>query len=202
MNEARVLADLVFPRDPNCVQHYRRTWGSHSFRHSGTTAHYVIDQEPVYLGLDSQLELNAQRLYNQRLFDFTLRPAIHEGDVAAAVPINIRHVVHDPVTGEESYPNEAIVAAFRSLLQEKSGVPLKTLLAEQDALLLPAPATQSAGRQIPQRHQRQHATPQRSQGTGDSTPQNTGGNHQSGTTTDETPLVPSGRQRHRRHRLA
>jgi hypothetical protein len=135
MVEARLMADLLFDRDPNRVQHYRNTWASDYYRYAGITSHFIIDQEPVYLGLDAQLELNAQLLYHQGLFEFMLRPSLQEGEVApAAVPINIRQVLQDPVTGEYSFADQAIVAKFRSLLAPKSGVPMKTLLAEQDAL--------------------------------------------------------------------
>ena len=135
MVEARLLADLLFDRDPNRVQHYHRTWASDYFRHSGRTTHYVIDQEPVYMRLDSQLELHAQKLYHQGLFEFMLRPSLQEGAVAAAaIPISIGRVLQDPVTGEYSFPDQAIVTKFRSLLAQHCGVPIQTLLAEHDAL--------------------------------------------------------------------
>jgi hypothetical protein len=134
MVEARLMADLVFDRDPNRVQHYRNIWASDYLPRLGTT-HFVIDREPKYLGLDAQLELNAQRLYHQDLFEFMLRPSLHEGAVAqAAIPISIGHLLQDPETGAFSFPDQAIVAKFRSLLAAHSGIPIQTLLAEHDAL--------------------------------------------------------------------
>jgi hypothetical protein len=160
MNEARVLSDLLFLRDPNRVQHYRRIWGSHTFRYSGTTAHYVIDEEPVYMRLDAQLELSAQQLYRQRIFEFMLRPSTLHGDGAAtAVPISIERVIQDPVTGECRPPDEAMLSAFRSLLKEQSGVPIKTLLAEQDALVQHVSGGHAPGRHLPGGNQKPGTAP-------------------------------------------
>jgi hypothetical protein len=136
MVEARLLADLLFDRDPNRVQHYHNVWVSDYHPRTGSTMHYAIDQEPHYMALDSQLELNAQKLYHQDLFEFMLRPWLQEGEVAAvAIPINIASVIRNPETGEFSFPDQAIVGKLRSLLAKQSGVPIKTLLAEQDALV-------------------------------------------------------------------
>ena len=151
MREARLMADLIFARDPYRVQHYRNTWASDYYRYAGITSHFIIDQEPVYLGLDAQLELNAQMLYHQRLFEFMLRPSVGEGDVAQeAFPINIAHLARDTETGKFSFPDQAIVPAFRTLLAAQSGVPMKILLAEQDALL-PSTAARTPVHQPPQR---------------------------------------------------
>jgi hypothetical protein len=146
MPEARLMADLIFARDPYRVQHYKNTWGSDHSWFTGRTSHYVIDQEPVYLPLESQLELNALKLYHQRLFEFILRPSVGEGDVAAeAFPINIAHLARDTKTGEFSYPDQAIVPAFRTLLAAQSGVPIQALLAEHDALLAQHTAASTTG---------------------------------------------------------
>jgi hypothetical protein len=175
MTEARLMADLIFARDPYRVQHYKNTWGSDYSRSTGRTGHYVIDQEPVYLPLESQLELNALRLYHQRLFEFMLRPAVGEGDVAAeAFPINIAHLARDRKTGEFSFPDQAIVPAFRTLLAAQSGVPMQTLLAEQDALLQPAPPAQGNGRQPPLRDQEKTPAPLRNPGPAEPTPTEAG----------------------------
>jgi hypothetical protein len=147
------------------VQHYRRTWGKvdlfparfhDRFSHYECFArlqnpkypYYVLDEEPVYMSLENQREEAANRLMDLGLFDFFLRPSLREGEVSSDVyKVNIAGMVQDNVTGELSFPDQDMVAQIRSLLEATAGMPVKTLLAEQDALLptatqeLPRPQT-------------------------------------------------------------
>jgi hypothetical protein len=139
MSEARILADVLYKRDPYVVKHWRKVWGNELISRSGRivgSSHVVIDHEPEFMPLDQQLELNAQRIYQQGLFEFLLRPALREGEVSQTViPISIANTVLDTETGEYQFPDQGGVAKLRSLLAAHSGISLRTLLAEQDTYL-------------------------------------------------------------------
>jgi hypothetical protein len=138
MAEARVLADVLLSRDVFRVKHYRRTWASQYFRYAGTAAHYVIDEEPVYLGLDDQLHLNAVRLTRLPQFHFLCRLSPREGEVSQEViPISIADVDQDPVTGAYIAPDQDMVNRVRDRLAGRSGIPVATINKELEARLLP-----------------------------------------------------------------
>jgi hypothetical protein len=141
MPEARLLADVLYKTDPFAVKHLRKVWvsepviDSSSMRIIGSN-HFVIDQEPEFLPLPEQLELNAQQIQRQGLFEFLLRPATREGEVAQdVIPISIANAVVDPETGESQFPDQEAVARFRTLLATAAGIPINRLLAAQDARL-------------------------------------------------------------------
>jgi hypothetical protein len=149
MEEARVLADVLFAKDVFRVKHHRKVWGKvdpppFPYRSSEyfTSAklenpnfpYFVLDTEPEFMPLEEQLELFAQQITKLRLFDFLLRPAEREGQISSSViPISIANVVQDRETGAYLFPNQPVVARLRSLLRAKSGIPIATLLAEQEA---------------------------------------------------------------------
>ena len=166
MPEARLLADVLFKRDPYLVKHWRKVWGTEPITLGGRYAgsvNVVIDHEPEFMPLEEQLELFAQQIAKLRLFDFLLRPAEREGQISASViPMSIASVVQDRVTGASLFPNQPVVARVRSLLRAKSGTPLAALLSEQEALqepgkskALPAPESDSEHKDPPiQRRER------------------------------------------------
>jgi hypothetical protein len=139
MSEARLLADVLYKRDPYVVKHWRKVWGSQPLIGSGgyyANAYEVIDLEPEFMPLEEQQERFAQRIFEQRLFEFLLRPALGEGEVSQEViPISIANAVLDTETGESQFPDQDAVEKFRSLLAAYAGVSLKKLLADQDSLL-------------------------------------------------------------------
>jgi hypothetical protein len=152
-NEARELGDLLWRKDPFRVDHYHKTWGKvdpppflYSSRagyfddsrrlHEPAYPYYVLDSEPVYLDLDRQGEEAANRLMELGRFEFFLRPALQEGEIGSTVSkVNLAGIVTDKTTGELCFPNQDVVAGVRSLLEQTAGMPIKTLLAEQDALI-------------------------------------------------------------------
>jgi hypothetical protein len=149
MESARVLADALFLRDPYWVKHYRRVWGSLPHVGLGSAYHVVIDLEPEFMRLEEQRELFAQRIKNLGRFQFLLRPAVAEGHIGQAVlPLTLRNDDRDKETGEYQYPDPALLARVRAALASHSGMPIGTLLKEQEARLLPAPSgrrTSAAG---------------------------------------------------------
>jgi hypothetical protein len=136
MPEARLLADLLYRTNPNLVKHWRKVWMGGGSLHGRPLDPYIVDYEPEFMPLAEQQELFAQTITRQKLFDFLLRPALREGEVSQEViPISIANAVVDPETGEQQFPDLAAVAKFRALLPPGAGIPLKSLLAQQDALL-------------------------------------------------------------------
>jgi hypothetical protein len=147
------------------VQQYHTTWGKfdplpypYSLRSSGYDRdlwlrypkfpYFVLDTEPEYMSIENQREEAANRLKELRLFEFFLRPSLREGEVSSDVyKVNLVGIVQDNATGELSFPDQVILPQIRSLLEATAGIPIKTLLAEQDALLpteeqkLPQPKT-------------------------------------------------------------
>jgi hypothetical protein len=92
------------------------------------------------------------------LFEFYLRPSLREGEVSSTVSqVKIASLMQDKETGEFRFPDQAVVARVRSLLEATAGIPVQTLLAEQDALIptdkqqeLPRPKTPGIAAASPQ----------------------------------------------------
>jgi hypothetical protein len=143
MSEARLLADVLYKTDPYLVKHWRKVWMNGGSLHDVPLAPFVVDYEPEFMPLEEQQERFAQRITEQGLFEFLLRPATREGEVSQEViPISIANTVLDPDTGKQQFPDQAGVAKFCSLLTVHSGMPIKRLLAEQDARLAQLPRHQ------------------------------------------------------------
>jgi hypothetical protein len=88
------------------------------------------------MSLDEQREIFAQRVKKLGLFQFLLRPALGEGSISASVlPLSIHTIDRDPITGQAAFPEQQVLSRLRSILAAKSGKPIATLLAEQEALL-------------------------------------------------------------------
>lgn len=172
IQEARELGELLWRNEPFRVKHYRKVWGrednllfprdeaNRAFLRElfPTYPYYVLSTEPEFMSIDDQREEAANRLLTDLgLFEFFLRPSLREGEVSSDVyQVNLASMVTDNATGEVSFPNQDVLAQVRSLLESTSGMPVKTLLAEQDALLptakqeMPRPKTPSTAPASPQ----------------------------------------------------
>jgi hypothetical protein len=132
MESARVLADALFLRDPYRVKHYRPVFG----RVLPHKPLQVIAEEPEFMPLIEQRELFAQRVKKLGLFQFLLRPALSEGSIGLSVlPLSIDNIDRDPITGQAAFPEQHALTRVRSKLAAKTGKPITTLLAEQQARL-------------------------------------------------------------------
>ena len=155
------MGDLLWKNDPFRVKHSRKVWGKvdppplsryasydsaryfersfDSFNkwQSPVFPYYVLDTEPgEYMSLEDQREEGANRLTELGLFEFMLRPSLREGEVSSEVyKVNLAGMVQDKATGAYSFPDQAVVAGIRTLLETASGTPIQRLLAEQDALI-------------------------------------------------------------------
>jgi hypothetical protein len=148
-HEAAVqLAKTFIPADPFRIK-YRHPiyWGVPDTDHPIVTGPrsvtfpnkpVVIDFRPEFMPLDEQHYLDAQRIKHQRTFHFLLRLALAEGTVAQTVyPITIK----DFDAG--MYGNEPVVARARSLLSQRVGVPIDSILAEIEQRPFALPASRS-----------------------------------------------------------
>jgi hypothetical protein len=139
--EARILAQVLFKRDPMRVKHWRKVWMSGGSLRGLPLAPFVVDYEPEFMSLEDQLEAAANLIAELGIFRFLCRPALREGEVSQSViPVTIEHVDRDEWTGDYHFPNPQRIRDVCSLLAAQSGVPMQTLLAEQDALLPKAQA--------------------------------------------------------------
>jgi hypothetical protein len=148
--EARLLADVLFRRDPMRVKHWRKVWGKidlspDSFRSTYDYAqwdlypkypYYVIDSEPEFMSLEDQLEEAANKISQLGLFQFLCRPALREGEVSqSVVPITIANLDRDGETGTYQFPNHERVTRLRRALESQAGIPAATILKELDSSL-------------------------------------------------------------------
>jgi hypothetical protein len=158
MDEARILADVLFQTNPFRVKHYRKVWGKDDppvlnpsadsleyLRHlmemmriNPQYPYYVIDHEPEHMPLPEQLELAAQKLSNLKLFQFLTRPVLREGEVSQSViPISIACIVRDRKTGKDIIPDQELVDRVRVRLAKRAGIPAETIRTEQVNRLRP-----------------------------------------------------------------
>jgi hypothetical protein len=163
MDAARLLADALFLRDPFRVKHRRNVWMSGGSLYGRPLAPYVVDTEPEFMPLEEQRELFAQRVKRLGLFQFLVRPALSEGSIGSSVlPLSIQNVDRDPKTGQAAFPEQHVLARIRAILAVRSGKPIASLLAEQEARLsqqalqtpqnskaLPAPDSESESQDPP-----------------------------------------------------
>jgi hypothetical protein len=158
--DARILADVLFKRDPMRVKHVHTVWGKEdppplllgysrsgyaryperypsSHRWEPTFPYYVLDREPrAYFSLEEQQEEVANWIADLGLFEFLCRPAISEGEVSRAViPVSIANLDRDGETGEYQFPDYERVARFRSALEAKDGIPAAAILKELESAL-------------------------------------------------------------------
>jgi hypothetical protein len=134
MNSARILADALFLRDPYRVKHYHLVFPPVPPGLRNNPDAYKPIEEPVYLTLEEQKELFAQRVKKLGLFQFLLRPALSEGSIGSAVlPLRIHNVDRDPITGQLAFPDQQVLTRIRGILAARSGKPMAMLLSEQEA---------------------------------------------------------------------
>src|ERR687895_602045 len=132
MDSARLLADALFLRNPFRVKDSEPIYG----RWYPQGRLEVIDVRLHYMPLEEQRELFAQRVKKLGLFQFLLRPALSEGSIGSAVlPLSIHNIDRDPKTGQAAFPEQQVLARIRAILAARSGKPIATLLAEQEARL-------------------------------------------------------------------
>jgi hypothetical protein len=131
MQSARELADCLFFRDPWWVKYWRPV-----FARTLSWQIAVIAEEPEFMPLEEQTELFAQQIKKLGRFQFLFRPAVAEGHIGTAVmPLTIRHEDCDPETGEHQFPDTQLMARVRAVLASQSGIPMQTLLTEQESRL-------------------------------------------------------------------
>jgi hypothetical protein len=130
MQSARELSDALFFRNPYWVKYWRPVYGK-----VPRTEYGVIAEEPEFMRLDEQRELFAQRIKKLGRFQFLLRSAIAEGYIGSAVlPLTIRDLDRE-ITGEYQFPEPDLMQRVCVALAKQSGIPVQTLLAEQEARL-------------------------------------------------------------------
>jgi hypothetical protein len=212
MPEARILADVLYKRDPMRVKHHRKVWGKvdpplltlgysrsgypryperylDSPRWEPTFPYYVLDTEPEFMSLEDQQEEAARRIAELGLFEFLCRPAIMEGAVSnAVIPVSIVNLDRDAETGEYQYPHYERVARLQSALEARSGIPAATILKEVESAL-PAVRGDLNGHS-PRLREQPPPQPVTPQATAD------------GKREDRAPGHPAHRQHQRRHRLS
>jgi hypothetical protein len=141
MPEARILADVLFSKDPNKVKYWHRVWASEPVigqtRIIGTN-HFVIDHRPEFMSLEDQLEEAANQITQLGRFRFLCRPATSAGAVSNDVfPLSIAEIDRDAVTGDYHYPDLPRISEVRSLLAAQSGIPAAAIPKELGVALPP-----------------------------------------------------------------
>jgi hypothetical protein len=159
MESARDLADALFFRDPWVVKHWEPVWGK---PHPWSSLE-IIDLKPVFLPLEEQTELFAQRIKKLGRFQFLLRPAIAEGHIGSEVlQMTIRDLDRDKETGEYQFPEAPLMQRLRTALAKHSGTPIARLLQEQEKRLPQAVPELTRHLSPPQpRLRRQQRTPEK-----------------------------------------
>jgi hypothetical protein len=137
--EARILADVLFKRDPMRVKYWHKVWMSGGSLYGLPLPPFVVDHDPEFMNLEEQQEVAARRIAELRLFEFLCRPALREGEVSSSViPLSIANLDFDNETGSYQFPDYARVARFRAALEAQAGIPAATILKELESCL---PAT-------------------------------------------------------------
>jgi hypothetical protein len=147
LEEARVLADVLYATNPYHVKHERVITHAPITGRFGHVLHAPEPQrEPVFMPLLEQKELYSQKIKNLGLFQFLLRPAEGEGQISTDVyDIHIRNLDRDKASGKYIYPDKTILPQLRAKLAAKSGIPLAVLLKEQESRLAQGMPTEAAG---------------------------------------------------------
>jgi hypothetical protein len=127
---ASLLARAMFLRNPYQVKYFRQRQVRVSQRQ------WAVEDEPEFMPLHEQTELFTQRIMKLRQYQFLLRPAKSEGELTTDVyRISIRTVDEDRETGKLQFPNRELLTQLRPTLAAKAGMPVKALIAEQEARL-------------------------------------------------------------------
>jgi hypothetical protein len=155
--EARALADVLFRKDINRVQHNRKVFGkvdpppfirglgyrpaeslSLDKQLSPYYPYYILEVDPQYMGLQLQEEEAAGKIQALGTLEFLCRA--REGTVSEDVlSFSIADALRDPETGEWQFPDPdqdgALIAKAQQELAARSGIPLTDILKEQEARL-------------------------------------------------------------------
>jgi len=117
---ARFLAERFFRFD----QDWNRRWDP--IYMSGLMGSIdIVDWTPVPFSVEEQLELRAQKFLDLQPFQFYARVSQQEGSAQAPlIKANIRDLDRD------LYPNSNMASFAREVLSQKSGQPVKDILAE------------------------------------------------------------------------
>jgi hypothetical protein len=138
LSEAKVLADeVLFKKDPLRVKHVHHAWGRTPYVPGyGGGEYFPLEEIPMYFPLPEQLELAAQRILELPRLSFFVRPATEEGSVSESISkLTIRTVIEDPETKELVFPDDALIDRLKAHLAKRSGIPVATILKEQEARL-------------------------------------------------------------------
>jgi hypothetical protein len=215
IDAARELSDAMFFRNPYWVKDYHLVWAREGYPgYISPLDYFVLDIEPQYMPLEEQREILANRIKQLVLFQFLLRPAIAEGDIGKAVQLfSLRTDDRNTETGEYHFPDQKLTARLRSVLEAQSGMPVETILKEQENHLLKTAIRKTLppaqyGSESKRTSDFQDAT--RPQQTGDTRHRRTTGqpandsHAEEAAASDKTPprTLPAGRQVQRRHRIA
>lgn len=116
---ALTLAKQLLPIDPYKVKRYEPVYSSFMGEVS------VIDKRPVEFTLPEQQYLASYQFTQQRLFEFLVRPAAAEGEIATKLyAMSIKNL------DKGQWVNEALVAQTRAALRSRTGVPVAEVLAQ------------------------------------------------------------------------
>ena len=122
---AAALAGQYAPIDPDRVKRYEPVWmsieeGGGIFSRP-THEPRIIDRRPVNYSVEEQQLMAAEVFKKLRLFEFLVKVAGGEGDVAGGLSL-----VHIKNIDPGQWVNEALVAQARGLLSSRIGVPIQS----------------------------------------------------------------------------
>jgi hypothetical protein len=157
--EARILAEVLFKRDPYLVKHWRKVWMNGGSLRGLPLEPFVVDYEPEFMSLEDQLETAANLIAELGSFRFLCRPALREDEVSQSViPITIEHLDRDEETGGYHFPNPQRIWEVCSLLAAQSGIPVASMLKEVESAL-PGRSGDRAGHSLRQQPPQPPAVP-------------------------------------------
>lgn len=135
MNAALALAKQLLPIDPYKIKRYEPVYTSYM----GEAL--IIDERPVEFTLPEQQYVASYQFTTKRLFEFLVRPAEAEGDIAQRLyAITIKNL------DKGQWVNDALVRRARAMLRQRTGIPVAEVLAHiaarhatPSAILAPLP---------------------------------------------------------------
>jgi hypothetical protein len=141
---AMLLAQAIFFPNPLWVK-YTRKHGQFIRGYRGGPDAMLISEQPEFMPLSEQWERFAQTIRKLPSFSFLFRPAVSESHIGAAVKrLSIRDLDRDSVTGAYQFPDQTYLAPLRADLARQSGIPIETILKEQETRLRAVPRHRTA----------------------------------------------------------
>jgi hypothetical protein len=129
MNAALALAKQLVPIDPYKIKRYEPVYSNYMGQST------VIDERPVEFTLPEQQYLASYQFTRKRLFEFLVRPAAAEGDIATTLSaMSIKNL------DKGQWVNEALVRQARAMLRQRTGVPIGDILSHIDTRIGRPPA--------------------------------------------------------------